>query len=171
MLFLCLVLFCQCEGNSHIVKNDSIHLDLLSWRNVLETHDKTLPKSFEVRSHYSISRLPPPHPHCCKILWLGGMNENQQWIGGGEGQVMTKTICRLKGEVSQVFWPGLSLWLPVIKWIIPGFFFSLLQFMMKQFYILHQKPCLLQVSFLGLCYSLLAHLPFFLALYEQYFSV
>lgn len=41
--------------------------------------------------------------HTCKILWLGGMNENQQWIGGGEGQVMTKTIYRLKGEVSQVF--------------------------------------------------------------------
>lgn len=109
--------------------------------------------------------------HTCKILWLGGMNENQQWIGGGEGQVMTKTIYRLKGEVSQVFWPGLSLITRDKMNNSLLFFFSHLQFTMKQFYILHQKPCLLQVRFLGLCYSLLAHLPFFLALYEQYFSV
>lgn len=33
------------------------------------------------------------------------------------------------------------------KWIMHGYF-SHFQFTMKQFYVLHQKPCLLQVSFL-----------------------
>ena len=107
LLFLCsgLCLFFNTKGNSIIAKTDSIHHDLLSQRKVFEINHKTLTKSFEVKSYYSIFRLPLIHAHCSKILWLVVLSENQQWIVGGEGQVISR-LPFIQPHRSKILWLG-----------------------------------------------------------------